>query len=668
MDYRTLYAKTVADLRAKAKNENIKLPAGATKAQIVNILLQVENVRAAEAMTKAAEGQRRAEEELARREQAANEQKTADETAAVKPEKKPAAKKTVKKADAADKSDTVKKTGIAKKGDAAEKNAHGRTVKKKAETPAEPVKAEGSVSTAKAEALAEPVKSEGSGSTAKAEAPAETVKAETPAEPPKTETSAEKPGVLYPFRPAGERTPAARPQENRRPYENSRPQEIRAPEAPANTRLVEPLTNTEEAYRRQSNEPARPEPHFPHRNYIPQDPNRVTQTVSDIISQGDLPVGGGVLELMDGYGVLHAQNCLPGPNDVYVSAAQIRRFNLRPGDLVMGRIRPQREGDRYSAIMFIDAVNGESPDRAIMRPQFEDLIPIYPNERFRIADEKKADMALRVIDMLAPIGKGQRTLIVSQPKAGKTVLLKKIANAITKQYPQVKLIVLLIDERPEEVTDMRRSIDGEIVFSTFDEVPENHCRAADMVLERARRLVEQGRDVVILLDSITRLARAYNLTVPPTGRTLSGGLDPGALHQPKKFFGAARNIEDGGSLTIIATALVETGSRMDDIIYEEFKGTGNSEIFLDRKLSEKRIFPAIDMNRSGTRRDDLLYEPDEQEGALSVRRMLANTGNQDSAEQLLGMLDKSEDNDEFYRKFKILNTVLRKDVPPAKKQ
>ena len=361
----------------------------------------------------------------------------------------------------------------------------------------------------------------------------------------------------------------------------------------------------------------------------------------------------------DGYGFLRAENYQQGTKDVYVSAAQIRRFDLRVGDLVYGRVRPQREGDRYTGLLFIDSINGQSPARAIGRPRFEDLTPIYPQKRIRL--ESGGDMALRVIDMLSPIGRGQRALIVSQPKAGKTVLLKKIANAITENEPDIELIVLLIDERPEEVTDMQRSIKGDVVYSTFDEVPENHTRVAEMVLERAQRLVEQGKDVVILLDSITRLARAYNLVIPPTGRTLSGGMDPGALHKPKRFFGAARNIENGGSLTIIATALVETGSRMDDVIFEEFKGTGNSEIHLDRRLSEKRIFPAIDMNKSGTRRDDLLLTPEEAEGALIVRRMLSGGSNQDAVEQLLGMLQKTSSNSEFFQLLKAYFNAQQKD-------
>ncbi len=385
--------------------------------------------------------------------------------------------------------------------------------------------------------------------------------------------------------------------------------------------------------------------------------------VPEMIASGECRDGAGVLEIHpEGYGFLRAENCLPGPNDVYVSIAQIRRFNLRTGDYVEGKTRPTREGDRYGGLIYISQINGVPPEQAANRRPFEQLVPIYPEERLRLEREgEKNDLALRAIDIVAPIGKGQRGLIVSQPKAGKTILLKKIANSITKGYPDVHLMVLLIDERPEEVTDMQRSIKGEVVYSTFDEVPENHTRVAEMVLERAQRLVECGRDVVILLDSITRLSRAYNLVIPPTGRTLSGGLDPGALHKPKRFFGAARNIENGGSLTIIATALVETGSRMDDIIFEEFKGTGNMEIHLDRALSEKRIFPAIDLNKSGTRREELLMDKEELDGAYTIRRLLSKNNNQETAENLIGMLEKTGSNLEFFQRLKGWMAVYEKE-------
>ena len=384
--------------------------------------------------------------------------------------------------------------------------------------------------------------------------------------------------------------------------------------------------------------------------------------VPEMLASGECGDGAGVLELQpDGYGFLRAENCLPGPNDVYISIAQIRRFNLRNGDHVTGKTRAQREGDRYSAMMYITEVNGESPEKAAERPRFEDLVPVYPDQRLRLEPpEGRGDLSLRLIDMLAPIGKGQRGMIVSQPKAGKTTLLKKVANAITAQYPDVHLIVLLIDERPEEVTDMQRSIKGEVIYSTFDEEPEHHTRVSEMVLARAQRLVEMGKDVVVLLDSITRLARAYNLTITPTGRSLSGGLDPGALFRPKRFFGAARNIENGGSLTIIATALVETGSRMDDIIFEEFKGTGNMELHLDRKLSDRRVFPAIDLLKSGTRREELLLTEDEMTGEYQVRRMLGGR-QQEMYEQLIDLMSKTASNAEFFSKLKGWLAVYEKE-------
>lgn len=384
--------------------------------------------------------------------------------------------------------------------------------------------------------------------------------------------------------------------------------------------------------------------------------------VPEMLAAGECMDGAGVLEIQqDGYGFLRAENCLPGANDVYISIAQIRRFNLRMGDYVEGKTRAQREGDRYTAMMYITRVNGEPPEKVYHRRRFDELIPVYPNERLRLEQPGDKDISLRLIDLLAPIGKGQRGLIVSPPKAGKTTLLKKVANAITSTHPDIHLIMLLIDERPEEVTDMKRSVNGEVIYSTFDEAPENHTRVTEMALERAERLVEMGKDVVVLLDSITRLARAYNLVIPPTGRSLSGGLDPGALHKPKRFFGAARNIENGGSLTIIATALIDTGSRMDDIIYEEFKGTGNMELHLDRKLSDKRIFPAIDMVRSGTRREELLLSERELEGAYQVRRMLSGNNVQENIEQLIGMMLKTNTNDEFIQRLKGWMNVYEKE-------
>ena len=370
----------------------------------------------------------------------------------------------------------------------------------------------------------------------------------------------------------------------------------------------------------------------------------------------------GVLEIQENnsFGFLRCSNYLTGENDIYVSPSQIRRFNLRTGDEVEGKVREAKDGEKFKALLFVEKVNGESPDKAIGRKNFENLTPIYPNERLHLETDNGRDLSSRLMDFMCPIGKGQRGIIVAPPKAGKTTLLKRIAQNISKNYPDIKLIVLLIDERPEEVTDMKRSINGDVIYSTFDEEPQNHAKVSQMVLERAKRMVEQGKDVVILMDSITRLSRAYNLTITPTGRTLSGGLDPGALLMPKKFFGAARNIEEGGSLTILATALVETGSRMDDMIFEEFKGTGNMEVHLDRRLQERRIFPAIDIYKSGTRKEDLLLSDEEKEVAFAIRRNMNRDGNIESiTETLINMLSKTKNNKEFMELF-IKNEVMKK--------
>ena len=362
----------------------------------------------------------------------------------------------------------------------------------------------------------------------------------------------------------------------------------------------------------------------------------------------------GVLEVQENnnFGFLRCNNYLTGENDIYVSPSQIRRFNLRTGDEVQGKVREAKEGEKFKALLFVEKVNGDNPEKAIGRKNFETLTPIYPNERLHLETDNEKDLSSRLMDLICPIGKGQRGIIVAPPKAGKTTLLKKVAQNISKNHPDVKLIVLLIDERPEEVTDMKRSINGDVIYSTFDEEPQNHAKVAQMVLERAKRMVEQGKDVVILLDSITRLSRAYNLTINPTGRTLSGGLDPGALIMPKKFFGAARNIEEGGSLTILATALVETGSRMDDMIFEEFKGTGNMEVHLDRRLQERRIFPAIDIYKSGTRKEDLLLSDEEKEVAFAIRKTMYRDGNiENVTENLINMLSKTKNNKEFIQIF-----------------
>lgn len=362
----------------------------------------------------------------------------------------------------------------------------------------------------------------------------------------------------------------------------------------------------------------------------------------------------GVLEILpDGFGFLRGSNYLSTENDIYVSPSQIRRFNMKTGDKIKGVTRLPKNGEKFRALIYVKKINDENPETSKNRRNFELLTPIYPDERLTL-ETTQNNIATRLIDLISPIGKGQRGLIVAPPKAGKTMLLKSIANSITKNNPDVELIVLLIDERPEEVTDIRESIDGDVIYSTFDQVASHHVKVAEMVLNRAERLVEHGKDVVILLDSITRLARAYNLTISPTGRTLSGGIDPGALHGPKKFFGAARNIRQGGSLTILGTALVETGSRMDDVIYEEFKGTGNMELHLDRKLAEKRIYPAVDIYKSGTRRDDLLLTDEEKSALWQLRRQMSNESVLEVTDKVLELLKRTKDNKEFISMLKSL--------------
>lgn len=384
--------------------------------------------------------------------------------------------------------------------------------------------------------------------------------------------------------------------------------------------------------------------------------------IKSILSEGAVCECKGVLDiLLDGYGFIRAQNCDAGEGDIYVSAAQIKKFRLKRGDFLRGWAKKTYD-NKPAGIVRIDEINDEDAQSVVSRPNFDDLTPIYPNQRFNLEiKEAKNNIAVRSIDLIAPIGKGQRSMIVSPPKAGKTTLLKQIANSISTNYPEVTLFVLLIDERPEEVTDMQRSINGEVIYSTFDETPEHHTKVAELLLARSKRLVEMGRDVVILMDSLTRLARAYNLTIPPTGRTLSGGIDPGALHSPKRFFGSARNIENGGSLTIIATALVDTGSRMDDVIYEEFKGTGNMEVHLDRRLSEKRIFPAIDLNRSSTRKEELLMTPDELEGVWSMRKLLSTGDSVEATENLVKQMLKSDTNEEFIKQLNLQMRALQKE-------
>ena len=363
----------------------------------------------------------------------------------------------------------------------------------------------------------------------------------------------------------------------------------------------------------------------------------------------------GILEVLpDGYGFIRSANYLPGENDVYVSPSQIRKFNLKTGDILEGHTRIKTQQEKFSALLYLTKINEIDPMKAVRRSNFEDMTPIFPNERLRL-ESGRTSTAMRIVDLLSPIGKGQRGMIVSPPKAGKTTLLKQVALSVRKNNPEIHLLILLIDERPEEVTDIKETIEGdnvEVIYSTFDELPEHHKRVSEMVIERAKRLVEHKKDVMILLDSITRLARAYNLTVPPSGRTLSGGLDPAALHMPKRFFGAARNMREGGSLTILATALVDTGSKMDDVIYEEFKGTGNMELVLYRKLSEKRMFPAVDIPKSGTRREDLLLSPEEQEAVDTMRRALNGMRADEAADNILNMFSRTRNNAELIQMVK----------------
>lgn len=382
------------------------------------------------------------------------------------------------------------------------------------------------------------------------------------------------------------------------------------------------------------------------RNNRPYEKNN--NIVNDTIKRNESETVEGVLEIMSdgGFGFLRFHNFLSSELDVYVSPSQIRKFNLKTGDRILGITRPAKSGEKFRALLYVQKVNGDSPEVAAKRPNFESLTPIYPDKRLSL-EGNASDLSMRLIDLIAPIGMGQRGIIVAPPKAGKTILLKNVAKNISVNYPDVEIIVLLIDERPEEVTDMKRSIDADVIYSTFDELPSHHIKVAEMVLNRAMRLVEQKKDVVILLDSITRLARAYNLTIPATGRTLSGGLDPAALHKPKRFFGAARNIEEGGSLTILATALIETGSRMDDVIFEEFKGTGNMELHLDRKLSEKRIFPAVDIKKSGTRREDLLLGQKELETVWNIRKAMSNAPTYEVTENIIKHLMMTKNNEEF---------------------
>ena len=419
--------------------------------------------------------------------------------------------------------------------------------------------------------------------------------------------------------------------------------------APAHsTTQTQQSTATAGSTRPQSQNSRPSRPHDQNERPVKVQPQMTEEEIKELDSGIE---ANGILEVMpDGFGFIRCENYLPGENDVYVAPSQIRRFNMKTGDIIVGSRRVKTAAEKFAALLYVKTINGYAPAVAERRPNFEDLTPIFPNERLHMETAGASSTAMRVLDLLSPIGKGQRGMIVSPPKAGKTTLLKQVAKAITTNHPDMHLIILLIDERPEEVTDIREAIIGpnvEVIYSTFDELPERHKRVSEMVIERAKRLVEHGREVIILLDSITRLARAYNLTVAPSGRTLSGGIDPAALHMPKRFFGAARNMREGGSLTVLATALVDTGSRMDDVVYEEFKGTGNMELVLDRKLSEKRIFPAIDILKSGTRNDHLLLTPQEREAVDIVRKATNSLKPDDAVEKILDLFARTKTNWEF---------------------
>ena len=663
MDYQSLNQKTVVELRSLAKETGVKIPAGTNKGLLIQMLLEADKGRQASAPENGAEAAK-PEGRRGRGRRAASEDK---------------AKKPATVASKASEAEEKKAEAGAPKTNEAKASAPEAEATKATETPEKTPDAEAS----------QPVVTKAAPET---EAKAEIPQAQPqPSETDQTGNAGVRGRTLMPTRMNPRQMGDGQPRQGRyqnwnmqRPVQGDprfqRPQPVngggiarpmnprfgrqdnRTPAQAWENRDFQRRASQQAAAAQPENAQTEPQERQRTEGYYNPELKTSNPAVPEMLASGECGDGAGILELQpDGYGFLRAENCLPGPNDVYISIAQIRRFNLRNGDHVVGKTRAQREGDRYSAMMYITEVNGESPEKASERPRFEDLVPIYPDHRLRLEPPTgKGDLSLRLIDMLAPIGKGQRGMIVSQPKAGKTTLLKKVANAITDQYPEIHLIVLLIDERPEEVTDMQRSIRGEVIYSTFDEEPDHHTRVSEMVLARAQRLVEMGKDVVVLMDSITRLARAYNLTITPTGRSLSGGLDPGALFRPKRFFGAARNIENGGSLTIIATALVETGSRMDDIIFEEFKGTGNMELHLDRKLSDRRVFPAIDLLKSGTRREELLLSEDEINGEYQVRKMLGSR-QQEMYEQLIDLMSKTASNAEFFSRLKGWLAVYEKE-------
>ena len=446
---------------------------------------------------------------------------------------------------------------------------------------------------------------------------------------------------------AGKAKEAKESTEAKEAAKEQRPARKEAP-APQQEREADKAESRQQQDRNYQQPPRQQQRQAPRQPVRPDTPIHHKDEFAAELDSGE--IANGILEVMpDGYGFIRCENYMPGDNDIYVAPSQIRRFRLKTGDILKGNIRVRTQGEKFSALLYVKSINGYAPEEATRRFNFEDMTPVFPDERIRL-EKPGAGIAMRVMDLMCPVGKGQRGMIVSPPKAGKTTLVKEVARSIKVNNPEIHLIILLIDERPEEVTDIKEAIEGpnvEVIYSTFDELPEHHKRVSEMAIERAKRLVEHKKDVMILLDSITRLTRAYNLTEPSSGRTLSGGLDPAALHMPKRFFGAARNMREGGSLTILATALIETGSKMDDVVYEEFKGTGNMEMVLDRKLSERRIFPAIDIQKSGTRRDDLLLTPDELDAINTLRRAFNGMKSDEAVDHVLDLFAKTRTNGEF---------------------
>ena len=603
----------VTTLKELARQVGIKGLTKLKKEEIVNLLIEEEGKRKAAPV----------EKKPAQEKKPAREKKPAQE-------KKPAREKKA----AEDKNSKEKKAPAEKK----RRSSHAKSVQADVDT-VETVNAD----TARTEtARTEPAKTEtGKAETARTE-PAKTDTVRT--EPAKTETVRTEPAKRKPGRPARSTKNVKKRNDEVHPS-GSEKKDGKSSEAEDSkaTEVKATRSNTEE----QSFEVRKPEDKK-------SEDKKAEDKKPEPPKYPDAKDCTGILEIMqEGYGFLRSANYMPGEHDIYVSPSQIRRFNMKTGDLVTGKTRKNNPNDKYGALLFIEHINGMNPEMIALRPTFEEMTPVFPNERIKL-EYPGASVAMRIVDLFSPIGKGQRGMIVAQPKAGKTTLLKQVAASVKASHPGMHIIVLLIDERPEEVTDMKESIEGqncEVIYSTFDELPEHHKRVSEMTIERAKRLVEQGQDVMILLDSITRLSRAYNLTVPPSGRTLSGGLDPAALYMPKRFFGAARNMREGGSLTILATALVNTGSKMDDVVYEEFKGTGNMELVLDRKLSEKRVFPAIDLSQSGTRREDLLLEAEELRTMEIIHRGLNGMRKEEATENILNMFSNTRTNQEFVSRF-----------------